>query len=112
MQKKTPKLQVNLKFKKSQPHKSGEKQTAAPEPKARHMNKSSSGEQHSSNNRVKKCLTHMASSGSQDLYIICGDAGQDQELWYRCTSCGLWVHAACSGAVSADGYECDYSTEN
>jgi hypothetical protein len=29
--------------------------------------------------------------------FICEEFGKDGELWYRCTSCGISVHAECSG---------------
>lgn len=41
-----------------------------------------------------------------ELCIICHEFGKNKELWYRCVSCGNWVHALCSGANSADGYMC------
>lgn len=39
--------------------------------------------------------------------IICEEFGKNNELWYRCTICGLWAHAICSGWDSPDGYICD-----
>lgn len=39
--------------------------------------------------------------------LVCGEFGQDNEVWYRCTSCGLWAHSACTGWNSANGYVCD-----
>lgn len=39
--------------------------------------------------------------------IICYEFGKSNEIWYRCTSCGLWAHADCSGWDSAKGYVCD-----
>ena len=47
-------------------------------------------------------------SASNDICIVCKDIGQSDELWYRCTSCGCWVHADCSGADTAKDYVCDY----
>ncbi|CAH2104176.1 unnamed protein product [Euphydryas editha] len=38
--------------------------------------------------------------------IICEEFGKN-ELWYRCTICGLWAHAICSGWDSPNGYICD-----
>lgn len=39
--------------------------------------------------------------------IICEEFGKNNEMWYRCTFCGLWAHAICSGWDSPDGYICD-----
>uniref|UniRef100_A0A8D9EI83 Zinc finger PHD-type domain-containing protein n=1 Tax=Cacopsylla melanoneura TaxID=428564 RepID=A0A8D9EI83_9HEMI len=39
--------------------------------------------------------------------LICEEFGRDQELWYRCVSCGYWAHADCSGWESPDDYICD-----
>ncbi|GBP13902.1 hypothetical protein EVAR_10471_1 [Eumeta japonica] len=35
--------------------------------------------------------------GACDMRIVCGEFGRDHEIWYRCTSCGLWAHADCTG---------------
>lgn len=45
---------------------------------------------------------------SADNCVICGEFGRDRERWYRCTTCGMWAHAACSGVDRADGYQCDH----
>lgn len=42
-----------------------------------------------------------------NLCLVCGEFGRDNETWYRCTSCGLWVHADCTGWDSARNYVCD-----
>lgn len=39
--------------------------------------------------------------------LVCGEFGRDNEIWYRCTSCGLWAHAECTGWNSARNYVCD-----
>ncbi|KAK9891710.1 hypothetical protein WA026_016508 [Henosepilachna vigintioctopunctata] len=39
--------------------------------------------------------------------IICEEFGKNNELLYRCTICGLWAHATCSGRDSPYGYICD-----
>lgn len=39
--------------------------------------------------------------------LICGEFGKDNEMWYRCTSCGLWAHSECTGWESARNYVCD-----
>lgn len=38
--------------------------------------------------------------------LICNEYGKN-EMWYRCTSCGMWAHADCTGWDSAKGYICD-----
>lgn len=43
----------------------------------------------------------------QEKCFICDEFGQDGEMWYRCTSCGIWVHEECSGWDSPEGYACD-----
>ncbi|XP_052744306.1 uncharacterized protein LOC128199326 [Bicyclus anynana] len=42
-----------------------------------------------------------------NLCLVCGEFGRDNETWYRCTSCGLWAHAECTGWDSAHNYVCD-----
>lgn len=44
---------------------------------------------------------------SKNYCLICGEFGQNNEVWYRCTFCGLWAHSACTGWDSATGYVCD-----
>ncbi|CAG9584768.1 unnamed protein product [Danaus chrysippus] len=39
--------------------------------------------------------------------LVCDEFGRNNEMWYRCTSCGLWAHAECTGWESAKGYVCD-----
>ncbi|XP_060871428.1 uncharacterized protein LOC132945678 [Metopolophium dirhodum] len=36
--------------------------------------------------------------------LICEERGKN-EIWYRCTICGFWIHSECSGVVK--DYECD-----
>lgn len=36
--------------------------------------------------------------------LICCEFGRNNEIWYRCTSCGLWAHAECTGWDSAEGF--------
>ncbi|KPJ06899.1 hypothetical protein RR48_11398 [Papilio machaon] len=43
--------------------------------------------------------------------LVCDEFGRNNEMWYRCTSCGLWAHAECTGWESAEGYVCDTSRE-
>lgn len=43
----------------------------------------------------------------EEVCFYCEEFGIDGELWFRCTFCGIWVHQACSGWDSADGYKCD-----
>ncbi|KAJ4435448.1 hypothetical protein ANN_18063 [Periplaneta americana] len=40
-----------------------------------------------------------------DKCLVCDEFGQEGELWYRCTSCGYWSHAVCSGWDFPDGYQ-------
>jgi len=40
-----------------------------------------------------------------EVCLICEEYGKN-EVWYRCTSCGFWVHADCSDADSPEGYIC------
>ncbi|XP_050309282.1 uncharacterized protein LOC126745467 [Anthonomus grandis grandis] len=39
---------------------------------------------------------------------ICEEFGRNNEMWYRCTICGFWTHAMCTGWDSPDGYICDF----
>ncbi|XP_074032566.1 uncharacterized protein isoform X1 [Leptinotarsa decemlineata] len=39
--------------------------------------------------------------------LVCNDFGKNNEMWFRCTSFGLWAHAKCTGCNSAEGYVCD-----
>lgn len=43
----------------------------------------------------------------KDTCFYCEETGKDDELWYRCTSCGLWAHSDCSGWDTPEGYLCD-----
>lgn len=43
----------------------------------------------------------------EETCFVCGEFGQNGEEWYRCTGCGIWNHALCSGADSAVNYFCD-----
>lgn len=43
----------------------------------------------------------------EETCFICGEFGRDGEEWFRCTSCGLWVHSLCSGSDSPVKYVCD-----
>lgn len=45
---------------------------------------------------------------TNELCVICGEFGKDQELWYRCIVCGNWVHALCSDRDKPDGYICGF----
>lgn len=39
--------------------------------------------------------------------LVCGEFGRDNEMWFRCTSCGLWAHSDCTGWDTACNYVCD-----
>lgn len=42
-----------------------------------------------------------------EMCLVCGEFGSS-ELWYRCTICGKWAHADCSGSDTPENYKCDY----
>jgi len=42
----------------------------------------------------------------EEVCLICEESGKD-ELWYRRTQCGFWVHSECNGADTAVDYICD-----
>ncbi|XP_045461681.1 uncharacterized protein LOC123671731 [Harmonia axyridis] len=44
---------------------------------------------------------------ASNLCLVCGEFGRNNETWYRCTSCGHWAHADCTGWDSAYNYVCD-----
>ncbi|KAK4879100.1 hypothetical protein RN001_007246 [Aquatica leii] len=41
---------------------------------------------------------------TEDICIICGEFGKNNEMWIRCVMCGQWAHQACS----VDGKDEDY----
>lgn len=43
-----------------------------------------------------------------DICLICGQFGRNNEVWYRCNSYSKWAHAACSGKEKGKIYLCDY----
>lgn len=43
-----------------------------------------------------------------DVCIVCNEFGRDGEMWFKCVTCGLWVHADCSGWDTAKNYKCEY----
>ncbi|CAG5044344.1 unnamed protein product [Parnassius apollo] len=46
--------------------------------------------------------------GEGNVCLICNEFGKNNEVWYRCTSCGLRAHADCTGWESTKDYICDY----
>lgn len=54
------------------------------------------------------CRSVDGNKSKDDTCILCGEFGRDRELWYRCRVCALWAHEACTSAVSANDYVCDY----
>ncbi|KAJ8958628.1 hypothetical protein NQ318_016353, partial [Aromia moschata] len=40
-----------------------------------------------------------------EICCICGELGQDRELWYRCVLCSSWNHALCTGVDTPDNYK-------
>lgn len=74
----------------------------------------------SSDRPIHETYSNLASTStpSQEIYpettelcAVCQEFGRDNELWFRCTICGMWVHAECSGADSASDYICDTCQE-
>lgn len=43
-----------------------------------------------------------------EVCIICNEVGYGRQLWYRCTTCGKWCHALCSGWDTPSDYVCDF----
>jgi hypothetical protein len=43
----------------------------------------------------------------EEKYLFCCELGVENEMWFRCTVCGLWAHSLCSGWDSPKGYTCD-----
>ncbi|KAJ3619091.1 hypothetical protein MTP99_005878 [Tenebrio molitor] len=46
----------------------------------------------------------------QDICLVCGEFGKNNEIWLRCVSCGNWAHKACAAVETKDDYICDYCT--
>lgn len=44
---------------------------------------------------------------TEDVCLVCGECGKDQEVWFRCVICGHWSHDECSGWDTAENYQCD-----
>lgn len=42
------------------------------------------------------------------LCAICLDTGKNDELWFRCRSCGSWAHQECSGFDDPAAYVCAF----
>ncbi|CAH1979769.1 unnamed protein product [Acanthoscelides obtectus] len=38
---------------------------------------------------------------TEEVCLICSESGKD-ELWYACSSCSKWVHAACTGLTASE----------
>ncbi|KAG5885108.1 hypothetical protein JTB14_017283 [Gonioctena quinquepunctata] len=47
-------------------------------------------------------------SDAGETCSVCGDFGKDNEVWFRCTYCGIWSHKACTGTERPDNYICDF----
>ncbi|KAG5875273.1 hypothetical protein JTB14_033481 [Gonioctena quinquepunctata] len=47
-------------------------------------------------------------SDAGETCSVCGDFGKDNEVWFRCTCCGIWSHKACTGTERPDNYICDF----
>lgn len=52
-------------------------------------------------------LDDLPQTEDANLCFVCGEFGRDGEEWYRCTSCGIWLHALCSAADSPENFLCD-----
>lgn len=48
---------------------------------------------------------------TEDVCLICNDPGKD-EVWYACSHCRQWAHAACTGLTATEAkrkaYVCDF----
>ncbi|KAH9636306.1 hypothetical protein HF086_003273 [Spodoptera exigua] len=53
------------------------------------------------------CQGNDDAKDASNLCLVCGEFGRNNEIWYRCTSCGLWAHADCTGWDTAHNYVCD-----
>lgn len=38
-------------------------------------------------------LDYVSGVDNEETSFICREFGRDMEVWFRCTSCGLWVHS-------------------
>ncbi|KAG5865430.1 hypothetical protein JTB14_004469 [Gonioctena quinquepunctata] len=47
-------------------------------------------------------------SDAGETCSVCGDFGKDNEVWFRCTCCGIWSHKARTGTERPDNYICDF----
>lgn len=53
------------------------------------------------------CQENDDAEDASSLCLVCAEFGRNNETWYRCTSCGLWAHADCTGWDTAHNYVCD-----
>ncbi|ESN95608.1 hypothetical protein HELRODRAFT_179062 [Helobdella robusta] len=44
----------------------------------------------------------------QDICVMCGEAGRDNEMWFRCRNCAKWAHELCTSVSSAVDYICEF----
>ncbi|KAG5864062.1 hypothetical protein JTB14_000635 [Gonioctena quinquepunctata] len=62
---------------------------------------------------LKQAIQDKKNFYKQDkICIICGEFGENRELWYHCVTCGRWAHSEYSGWESANEYTCDVFKEN
>lgn len=99
--------------------KTGKKEVKKPQKKSKKIVKrtikfevpSDSEEEGSDLNEKELCddddMDDLPGAEEHNVCYICGEFGKDGEEWYRCTSCGLWMHSLCSGSDSAEGFLCD-----
>ncbi|CAH2266884.1 jg506, partial [Pararge aegeria aegeria] len=57
------------------------------------------------------CADESEYSEEETLCAICCDLGKNNEMWYRCRSCGKWAHKQCSGSESPVDYICVFCLE-
>lgn len=45
---------------------------------------------------------------NEDICLLCGEFGKNNELWLRCVMCGQWAHKACTGTTKEKKFICDF----
>ncbi|ESN99081.1 hypothetical protein HELRODRAFT_162564 [Helobdella robusta] len=54
-------------------------------------------------NKIKRQLY-----AEKDICVMCGEAGRDNEMWFRCRNCAKWAHELCTSVSSAVDYICEF----
>lgn len=57
---------------------------------------------------VNMSATTRDETNSNELCLLCGEFGCDNELWFQCINFLEWVHSECSSADTADNFICDF----